>query len=125
MSKKIINSNNAPEPIGPYSHSVMVDQTLYVSGQLGLDPSNGQLKTTLEAQTTQAFINLESILNEAGLDFKNVAKTTLFITDMANFAAVNNIYSTYFTSDYPARSCVAVAQLPMDALFEIEVIATK
>ncbi|MGX7013998.1 RidA family protein [Vagococcus silagei] len=125
MSKKIINSNNAPEPIGPYSHSVMVDQMLYVSGQLGIDPSNGQLKTTLEAQTTQAFINLESILNEAGLDFKNVAKTTLFITDMANFAAVNNIYSTYFTSDYPARSCVAVAQLPMDALFEIEVIATK
>lgn len=125
MSKKIINSNNAPEPIGPYSHSVMVDQTLYVSGQLGLDPSNGQLKTTLEAQTTQAFINLESILNEAGLNFKNVVKTTLFITDMANFAAVNNIYSTYFTSDYPARSCVAVAQLPMDALFEIEVIATK
>lgn len=124
MTNKIINSKKAPSAIGPYSHSVLVDKTLYVSGQLGVDPITSELKNTIEEQVTQAFTNLGEILKEAAMSYGNITKTTIFITDMNDFPIVNNIYGTFFTDNYPARSCVAVSQLPMGGLFEIEVIAT-
>lgn len=125
MKKQPINSNNAPKPIGPYSHSVLSNGTLYVSGQLGVDPVSNTLEKTVAQQTNQALINLGSILKEANMTYDNVNKTMLFITDMADFAEINQIYHTFFTENYPARSCVAVKQLPMNALFEIEVIASN
>lgn len=124
MKKQIINSTKAPKPIGPYSHSVLANGNLYISGQLGVNPESGKLKNTLSEQTTQSLINLGSILEEAHMSYEHVNKTTLFITDMAHFSEVNDIYHTFFTENYPARSCVAVKQLPMNALFEIEVIAS-
>lgn len=125
MTKKIVNSKEAPTAIGPYSHAVLAGDTLYVSGQLGINPVDGQLKTTVSEQAEQAFINLGAILKESGMTFDNVVKTTVFITDMKDFPTINLIYGKYFTTDFPARSCVAVAKLPLDGLFEIEVVAVK
>lgn len=125
MSKTVINAAKAPAAVGPYSHANAAGETIYISGQLGLDPETGVLAEGVEAQAKTAFENLKTILTEAGVSFENVVKTTVFLTDMNDFAAVNDIYAQYFTADYPARSCVQVAALPKGASFEIEAIAAK
>lgn len=125
MSKTVINAAKAPAAVGPYSHANAAGETIYISGQLGLDPETGVLAEGIEAQAKTGFENLKTILTEAGVSFENVVKTTVFLTDMNDFAAVNDIYAQYFTADYPARSCVQVAALPKGASFEIEAIAAK
>lgn len=125
MSKTVINAAKAPAAVGPYSHANAAGETIYISGQLGLDPETGVLAEGVEAQAKTGFENLKIILTEAGVSFENVVKTTVFLTDMNDFAAVNDIYAQYFTADYPARSCVQVAALPKGASFEIEAIAAK
>ena len=123
--KKIINSNNAPTAIGPYSQAVEANGVVFVSGQLGLNPVTGELAIGLEEQAKTALNNINSILNEAGLDMKDIVKTTVFIKDMADFAVVNNIYAGFFASDFPARACVEVSALPKGALVEIECVAAR
>ena len=123
MSKKIISTSQAPKAIGPYSQAVSIGSLLYTSGQLGINPENGTLQEGVLAQTNQAMENLGAILREANLDFSSIIKTTIFVKDMADFATVNGAYQSYFTSDYPARSCVQVAALPLNGLVEIEAIA--
>lgn len=125
MGKTVINAAKAPAAVGPYSHANAAGDTIYISGQLGLDPETGVLAEGVEAQAKTGFENLKTILTEAGVSFENVVKTTVFLTDMNDFAAVNDIYAQYFTADYPARSCVQVAALPKGASFEIEAIAAK
>lgn len=125
MSKTVINAAKAPAAVGPYSHANAAGDTIYISGQLGLDPETGVLAEGVEAQAKTGFENLKTILTEAGVSFENVVKTTVFLTDMNDFAAVNDIYAQYFTGKYPARSCVQVAALPKGASFEIEAIAAK
>ena len=125
MSKTVINADKAPAAVGPYSHAKAAGDTIYISGQLGLDPETGVLAEGVEAQAETGFNNLKTILAEAGISFENVVKTTVFLTDMNDFAAVNDIYAKYFTGDYPARSCVQVAALPKGASFEIEAVAVK
>lgn len=122
---KQINSPSAPAAIGPYSQAIQTGNTLYCSGQIGLNPETGILQESLEAQTVQALQNLSNVLAQAGMGFDNVVKTTVFLTDMANFATVNGIYQQYFSSPFPARSCVAVVSLPKGALVEVECIAVK
>ncbi len=123
--KKIINTENAPAAIGPYSQAVEINGIVYTSGQLGIDPSSGEFPNGVEAQTEQAIKNGEAILKSAGFSLKDVFKTLVFIKDMNDFGKMNNVYSRFFSSDYPARSCVEVARLPKDALVEIEFIASK
>jgi len=122
--KKIIHTSKAPEPIGPYNQAVMVNNTLYVSGQIPLDPSVGKLAGgDIKNQTRQVMENLKAILREAGMDFSDVVKCSIFITDMKNFPRVNEVYGTYFTEDPPARETVQVAGLPMGVDVEISCIA--
>lgn len=121
--KKIIYTKSAPEPVGPYSQAILVDNTLYCSGQIGINPSLGQLVDGLENQTQQVIENISNVLKEAGFSFDDVIKTTCFLSDMNNFSKFNEIYAKYFISN-PARSCVQ-AQLPKGALVEVEVIASK
>ena len=125
MSKTVINAAKAPAAVGPYSHANAIGDTIYISGQLGLDPETGVLAEGVEAQAKTGFENLKTILSEAGVSFENVVKTTVFLTDMNDFATVNDLYAQYFIGDYPARSCVQVAALPKGASFEIEAIAAK
>ncbi|MGL4605869.1 MAG: RidA family protein [Eubacteriaceae bacterium] len=127
MNKKAINSSNAPAAVGPYSHSYLVGETLYISGQLGLDPITGEMAAGVEAQARQALKNLSAILETAGLTERNIVKTTIFLSDMADFALVNEIYADYFkdVKEFPARSCVQVAALPKNGAFEMEAIAVK
>ncbi len=122
---KTISAANAPAAVGPYCHAKLAGNTLYTSGQLGLDPVTGELAQGVEAQARQALENLGVILKEAGMDFQDVTKTTVFLVDMGDFAAINAIYAEYFTGEAPARSCVAVAALPKGGLFEIEAVAVK
>ena len=122
---KVISAKKAPAAVGPYSHAVMGGNVLYTSGQLGLDPVSGALPDGVEAQAKQALDNLGAVLKEAGMDYADVVKTTVFLANMADFAAINAIYADYFKGDCPARSCVQVAALPKAALFEIEAIAVK
>lgn len=125
MSNQMINSNNAPKAIGPYSHSVRTGNLLYISGQIPVVPSTGQVAgDTFKSQTEQSMKNLQAILAEAGLKFDDVVKTNIFITDMSKFSEVNEVYSTFFTEYFPARACVQVAALPMGVLVEIEAIAS-
>lgn len=122
--KEIINTNNAPAPIGPYNQSVKVDKMLFVSGQIALDPVTGELNMKdLATETHQVMKNLGAILSAAGSSFDQVVKSSIFLSDMGNFAAINEIYGSYFTSDYPARETVEVAQLPKSVNVEISVIA--
>lgn len=122
--KEIVKTDKAPEAIGAYSQAVRVGDFLFASGQIPLDPKTGGLvEGGIEAQTKQVLENVKQILLAGGLSFDNVVKTTIFILKMEDFAAVNQIYSNYFTDNLPARSCVAVANLPKEALVEIEVIA--
>ncbi len=121
--KKAIQSNDAPAAIGPYSQAICAGGIIYVSGMLGIDPASGNLKDTVTEQAEQALKNLTAVLKEAGKDTGSVVKTTVFITDMGAFAAVNEIYAKYFSAPFPARSCVQVSALPKGGLFEIEAIA--
>ena len=121
--KKAIVSKEAPAAIGPYSQAIRSGGMLYVSGMLGIDPESGNLKEGVLAQAEQALQNLSAVLKEAGTDTSAVVKTTVFITDMASFAAVNELYAQYFTAPFPARSCVEVRALPKGGLFEIEAVA--
>lgn len=124
MSKQIINTTNAPAPIGPYNQSVKTGNLLFVSGQIALVPGSGELLTgSIEEETHQVMKNLQAILTEAGTDFSSIVKTTIFLIDMDLFAKVNEIYGSYFSGDYPARETVAVKGLPKGVNVEISMIA--
>lgn len=121
--QQVISTTKAPQAIGPYSQAIKAGDYLYASGQIPIDPKTGNLvEGGIEAQATQSLENVKEVLAAAGLTFKDVVKTTIFIVDMNDFAAVNQVYAKYFTEVLPARSCVAVAKLPKDALVEIEVV---
>ena len=124
--KKIIFSKNAPAPIGPYSQAVLFNQTLYVSGQICIDPASGNLvNKDIISETHQVMKNIQSILNEAGFDFSDVVKTTIFVKDLNNFTTINNTYGEYFNANPPARETVEVSRLPKDVNVEISCIAIK
>lgn len=126
MEKKIINTPKAPAPIGPYSQAVQVGSLLFVSGQVPIDPSTNEVNTKdIATETTLVMNNLLGILHEAQMDFNNVVKTTIFLSDMSLFAQVNEIYGSYFTGDFPARETVAVKGLPKSVNVEISVIASR
>ena len=125
MTKEVINTNNAPEAIGPYSQGVIVGDFVYTSGQIPLNPVTGELVTDIKLATKQSMENIKAILEEAGTSLNNVVKTSIFLKDLNDFEAVNEIYGTYFIENKPARSCVQVAKLPKDAVIEIEAIAVK
>lgn len=122
--KTIINTNNAPAPIGPYSQAVAAGGFIFLSGQIALNPATGTLvMDDIKTETKQVMDNIKAILNEAGIDFSHVIKTSIFLTDMGNFAQVNEVYGTYFTGDFPARETVQVAGLPKGVNVEITVTA--
>lgn len=123
--KKVIASPLAPKAVGPYSQAIEANDTLYVSGQLPIDGLTGKMAEGIEAQTRQSLDNLGHILREAGMDYSNVVKTTVLLDNIADFAAMNAIYATYFTSEMPARMCYEVAKLPMGALVEIDAVAVR
>ena len=126
MNKTIINTPSAPAPIGPYSQAILTGNTLYISGQTPIDPATGELNNaTLQDETHQCMKNLRAILTEAGMNFGNVVKTTIFITDMKRFAEINEVYAKYFTADPPARETVQVSALPKFVNVEISMIAVK
>ena len=125
MTKETINAKGAPAAVGPYVHAVKAGDTVYTSGQLGLIPETGLLPEGVEAQARQAMENLKAVLEAAGLTMADVVKTTVFLADINDFAAINEIYAEYFTGDTPARSCVQAGALPKGGLFEIEAIAVK
>lgn len=125
MKHEYIIADGAPSAVGPYSHAVRSGKTLYVSGQLGLDPVSGELVEGVEAQTRVALSNLKAVLDEAKMGMEDVVKTTVYLKDMSDFTAVNAIYAEAFGDAKPARSCVAVAALPKGGLFEIDAIARK
>lgn len=120
-----IESGNAPKAIGPYSQAVLVDDTLYVSGNIPVNPATGDVADGIVNQSKQVFENMKAVLNEAGMGFENIVKTTAFLTDLSNFATFNEIYASYFVAPYPARSCVEVSKLPKNVLVEVECIAKK
>lgn len=124
MEKKIIRTDNAPAPIGPYNQAVQSGNMLYVSGQIALDAKTGELvQGDIQAETKKVMENLEAILTAAGMDFSNVLKTTIFLMDMGQFAQVNEVYGKYFGEDAPARETVQVAGLPKGVKVEISVVA--
>ncbi len=124
--KKIISSPNAPKAIGPYSQAVLANDTLYISGQLPLDPETMTIKgETAAEQAEMSFKNIEAILKEAGMGFENVVKMTVLLADISDFKSVNEVYARFYASDFPARAAYAVKSLPMGALVEIESIAVK
>ena len=126
MEKKVITCKNAPDPIGPYNQAILADNTLYISGQVCIDPASGNLKNKdLQEETHQVMQNLKSILHEADMSFNNVVKTTIFLTDMNRFGEVNEIYGKYFEADFPARETVQVSALPKFVNVEISMIAIK
>ena len=126
MPKKIINTANAPAPIGPYNQAILAGNTLYISGQIALDAGTGELmNATLEEETKKVMTNLNAILTAAGFGFQDVVKTSIFLSDMALFAEVNEIYSSYFTDDFPARETIAVLGLPRNVNVEISMIAVQ
>jgi 2-iminobutanoate/2-iminopropanoate deaminase len=124
--KKIINSKKAPQAIGPYSQAVEYNGMLFSSGQIPIDPATGKLvEGNIKEQTVQVLKNVISVLEEAGMNYSNVVKTTVFLTDMANFKEMNEIYANCFKENPPARSTIAVEALPMNALVEIETVAIR
>ena len=126
MDKTVINTSNAPAPIGPYNQAVLTGNILFISGQICIDPATGQLKNKdLLEETHQVMNNLRSILREAGTTFDNVVKTTIFLTDMNRFSEVNEIYGKYFSDNFPARETVQVSALPKFVNVEISMIAAK
>jgi 2-iminobutanoate/2-iminopropanoate deaminase len=126
MIKEIINTTNAPAPIGPYSQGVMVGNLLFISGQVAMKPDTGEMANAdIIEETHLTMQNLKSVLAEAGMNFSNVVKTTIFLSDMSLFGSVNEIYGKYFEGDFPARETVAVKGLPKNANVEISMIASK
>jgi 2-iminobutanoate/2-iminopropanoate deaminase len=126
MEKKIIQTNNAPAPIGPYNQAILANNTLYISGQICIEPSSGQLKNKdIQEETHQVMQNLKNILQEGGMGFNDVVKTTIFLTDMNKFGEVNEIYGKYFSDIFPARETVQVSALPKFVNVEISMIATR
>ena len=121
----VINTDRAPAAVGPYVQAIRAGNTLYSSGHLGMDPRTGALAEGVEAQTRQSLANVQAILDEAGFARSDIVKTTVFIRDMNDFAAINAIYADFFGEACPARSCVEVAHLPKDGLVEIEFVAVK
>ena len=123
---KAIQTNNAPAAIGPYSQAIEVNGFIFASGQIPIDPATGEyVEGGIKEQTRQSLLNAKSILIAAGTDLNRVVKTTVFLSDMANFAAMNEVYSSFFEQPFPARSAVAVKDLPKGALVEVEVLAAK
>jgi 2-iminobutanoate/2-iminopropanoate deaminase len=126
MEKKIIRTDNAPAPIGPYSQAVQFGNTIYISGQIPLDPQTGNLvQDSIQAETHQVMKNLKAILETAGMDFSNVIKTSIFLMDMGQFGQVNEVYGSYFGEGAPARETVQVSGLPKGVNVEISMIAGK
>ncbi|MGQ0739661.1 MAG: RidA family protein [Bacteroidota bacterium] len=126
MSKTIISTPNAPAPIGPYNQAVLTGKMLFISGQICLDPATGELKNKdIQQEAHQVMHNLKNILQQTGMDFSHVVKTTIFITDMQQFGAVNEVYGKYFESDFPARETVQVSALPKFVNVEISMIAVN
>ncbi|MEK3899498.1 MULTISPECIES: RidA family protein [unclassified Paenibacillus] len=125
MTKKQVATSKAPGAIGPYSQAIVAGNWVYTSGQLGMDPQTAELPGSVQEQARQSLNNVKAILEEAGAAMDQVVKTTVYLKDMNDFAAVNEVYSTFFTEPYPARSAVEVARLPKDALVEIEAVARK
>ena len=124
--KRIIKTSNAPAPIGPYNQAVEVNGTLYVSGQIAINPADGQLvMLNIIREATQVMENISAILKEAGYTFSDIVKTTIFLNEMNNFAAINDVYANYFTDNFPARETVEVSGLPKNVNVEISVIAVK
>jgi len=123
--KEVLSSKKAPGAIGPYSQGIMAGGLVFVSGQLPIDAATGEMATGIQAQTKQSLTNIQHILAEAGLEMKDVVKTTVFLADMSLFGEMNQVYATFFEADCPARSAVAVKALPKDALVEIECIAAR
>ncbi len=125
MEKKIIFTEQAPAPIGPYSQAVHIGNTLYCSGQIALDSNGNLLNENIETETVQVMKNIGNLLKAAGFDYSDIVKTTIFLTDMADFAKVNAVYTVYFSKDFPARETVQVSALPKGANVEISVTAVK
>ena len=123
--KQALATAQAPAAIGPYSQGIAAGQTVYVSGQLPIDPATGAIPEGIAAQTAQSLKNIQAILAEQGMTLADVVKTTVFLADMNDFAEMNSVYAEFFTEPYPARSAVAVKTLPKNALVEIEVVAGK
>ena len=124
--KTIIKTDKAPAPIGPYSQAVLINDTLYISGQIAFEPSTGNLITiNIIQETSQVMHNLLNILEAAGMQFSNVVKTTIFLKDMSDFPHMNEVYEQFFEKDYPARETVAVAGLPRGVNVEVSMIAVK
>ncbi|MBL7799341.1 MAG: RidA family protein [Chitinophagales bacterium] len=126
MEKEVVYSTEAPKPIGPYSQAVWAGDTLFVSGQIALDPASGELiQGNIETETKAVLNNVKAILDKAGIGFSNIVKTSIFLKNMDDFAAVNAVYASCFTSDFPARETVQVSKLPKDVNVEISVIAIR
>ena len=123
MDHTILHTDGAPQAIGPYSQAIRAGGMIYTSGQLGIDPRTGLLPASVEEQAHNAMRSIGAILNAAGLDMDHIVKTTIFLKDLSHFGAVNDVYESYFSGCYPARSCVQVAALPKGGLVEIECIA--
>ena len=123
--KKVIATDKAPATIGPYSQAIEVNGMVYTSGIIPVDPATGNIPEGSVAQAEQAFLNMKNLLEAAGTDISQVVKTTVFIKEMNDFGAINEVYAKYFTEPYPSRSCVEVARLPKDVMLEIEAIALK
>ena len=123
--KQALATAQAPAAIGPYSQGIAAGQTVYVSGQLPIDPATGAIPEGIAAQTAQSLKNIQAILAEQGMTLADVVKTTVFLADMADFAAMNEVYSTFFKEPFPARSAVAVKALPKGALVEVECVGAK
>ncbi len=121
---ELISTKNAPAAIGPYSQGLKVGDLVFVSGQIPVNPETGTMAETVEEQARQSLTNLGNILKAAGLDYSNVVKTVVFLSDLNDFAAVNAVYETFFAAPFPARSCVQVAGIPKGAKLEIECIAS-
>ena len=125
MAREIINTEKAPAAIGPYSQAIEVNGMVYTSGGIPVVPETGEIPEGSQAQAKQAFTNLSHLLEAAGTSMDNVVKTTVFIKEMNDFGAINEVYATFFNGAYPARSCVEVARLPKDVMLEVEAIAVK
>lgn len=123
MHKEIISTDKAPAAVGPYSQAVRCGDFVFISGQISIDPSTGQIQNDIKSQTLQVMKNLEEVLIAAGSSLEKVAKTTLFIKNMDDFSIINEVYTSFFKQDPPARSTVEVARLPKDVMIEIEAIA--
>lgn len=125
MNKEVISTNKAPSAIGPYSQGIKLGNFIFVSGQIPVNPETGEISKDIKEQAAQSMTNIKNILAESGASLDDVVKVTIFITDLNNFAAVNEVYGSFFSGSYPARSCVEVSKLPKDVGLEIEVIAVR